>query len=70
VQEYTPELSLKNSSAPLAIFVLPTDLRSLISVMGVLDELLVDPMVSIVAPPYLAMDKAARYRSSRDNDGP
>ena len=38
--------------------------------MGVLDELLVDPMVSIVAPPYLSMDEAARYRSPRDNDGP
>jgi hypothetical protein len=38
--------------------------------MGVLDELLVDPMVSIVAPPYLAMDKAARYRSPRDNHRP
>ena len=65
-----PTLSPKNSSAPLAIFVLPIALRSLISVIGMLNELLVDPTVSIVAAPYLAADEAPRYRSPRDNHGP
>jgi hypothetical protein len=70
VQEFAPALSPKNSSAPLAIFVLPMDLRSLISFMGVLDEFFVDPMATIVAPPNLSMDEPPCYRSPRDNYGP
>jgi hypothetical protein len=50
-------------SAPIAV-------RSLISAIGMLNELLVDPTVSIVAAPHLAADEAPRYRSPRDNHGP
>jgi len=62
VHEWTPEPSLKNSSAPLSIFVLPMDLRSLACVMRVLDELLVNPTVSVMASLYPSMDEASRYR--------
>jgi hypothetical protein len=58
------------NSCALAIFVLPIAVRSLISAIGMLNELLVDPTVSIVATPHLAADEAPRYRSPRDNHGP
>src|ERR1700676_823929 len=47
--ERTPVCPLKNSNAPLAIFVLPIDLRSFI-LRGVLNEFLINPMAPIVAP--------------------
>ena len=38
--------------------------------MRVLDELLVDPMASIVPPPDPTENKPAGDRSSRNNNGP
>src|SRR6266404_7524147 len=70
VQAWTPAPSLKNKSAPLSILVLPIDLRSLVSVMRILNELLVDPTMSVMARPYPSMDEAPRYRSPRDNHAP
>jgi hypothetical protein len=67
--ERTPVCPLKNSNAPLAIFVLPIDLRSFI-LRGVLNEFLINPMAPIVAPPDFSKDEPARDRSSRDKDGP
>src|ERR1700686_765749 len=67
--ERTPVCPLRNSNAPLAIFVLPIDLRSFI-LKGVLNEFLINPMAPIVAPPDFSKDKPARDRSSRDKDGP
>jgi hypothetical protein len=67
--ERTPVCPLKNSNAPLAIFVLPIDLRSFI-LKGVLNEFLINPMAPFVAPPHFSKDEPTRDRSSRDKDGP
>jgi hypothetical protein len=48
----TPACPPKNGNAPLAIFVLPIDLRSFI--VRVLNELLVDPAAPVVAAPDLS----------------
>jgi hypothetical protein len=61
---------LKDSNAVLAIFVLPIDLRSFISITRVLSELLINPAAAIVAPPDLSKDEPARDRSPRNDDSP
>src|ERR1700687_1769730 len=68
--ERTPVCPPKNSNAPLAIFVLPIDLRSFISITRILNEFHINPVVPIVSPPDLSKDEPAGDRSSRDEDGP
>jgi hypothetical protein len=46
------------------------DLRSLVAIMRVFNELLIDPTVSIVAPPDLTENKPAGDRSSGNDDTP
>lgn len=65
-----PRRRSKNSNAPLAIFVLPIDLRSFIAIMRVLDEFLVDPVAPVVPSPDSTQNKPAGNRSSRNDDGP
>jgi len=69
-QERTPVCPLKNSNALLTIFVLPIDLRSFISITRVLNELLINPVVPIVAPPAFSKDEPACDRSPRHDDSP
>jgi hypothetical protein len=53
--ERTPVCPLKNSNAPLAILVLPMDLRSTISIgLYTMDEFLVDPPPAIMSSPNFA----------------
>src|SRR5260221_11317482 len=65
--ERTPACPLKNSNAPLAIFVLPIVLLSFVLVKG---EFLINPVAPVVAPPDLSKYQAAGDRSPRDEDGP
>jgi hypothetical protein len=60
----------KNSNAPLAIFVLPIDLRSFVAIMRVLNEFLVDPAPAVMTSPYLSENEPARNRPPWNDDGP
>ena len=70
VHDRTPVRLPKNSNAPFAILVLPIDLRSFVAIMRVLNELLMNPMVTVVAPPHFSKDQPASDRSSRNDDRP
>jgi hypothetical protein len=63
-------LSAKNGNAPLAIFVLPIDLRSFVAIMRVFNEFLVDPVAPVVPAPDLTGNEPAGNRSPRNEDGP
>jgi hypothetical protein len=65
-----PGCPLKNSNALWAIFLLPNDLRSFISITRVLNELLIIPVAPIVAPPDPSNDEPACDRPSRDDHHP
>jgi len=65
-----PRRRSKNSNAPLAIFVLPIDLRSFVAIMRVLNEFPVDPVAPVVPSPDSTQNKPAGNRSSRNDDGP
>jgi hypothetical protein len=46
------------------------DLRSFVAIMRVLNELLINPMVTVVAPPHFSKGEPASDRSPRENDSP
>src|ERR1700680_828269 len=68
--ERTPVCPLKNSSALLAIFVLPIDRRSFISITCVLDEPLVDPAAAVMPPPDFSANELAANGPSWNDDRP
>src|SRR4029077_8436988 len=70
LQPNTPRRELKNSKALFAIFVLPSDLRSLRMFISVLDELLVDPTAAVMAAPDFPVKQSPRDRAPRNDNGP
>jgi hypothetical protein len=66
----TPVGALKNSRALLAIFVLPIDLRSFISITRVLNEPLVDPAAAVMPAPDFSADELAANGPSWNSDSP
>jgi hypothetical protein len=66
----TPRWAPKNSKALFAIFVLPTDLRSLWVFIRILSKLFIDPMAPVMAPPDFSVKQSPRNRTPGNNNGP
>jgi hypothetical protein len=70
LQPNTPRWAPKNSKALFAIFVLPTDLRSLWVFIRILSKLFIDPMAPVMAPPDFSVKQSPRNRTFGNNNGP